>query len=222
MTEEWLRMNRLSIAICIHNEGQYVEDLLERVVQFKRNTKLPVEIVIVDDFSTEEKTIRTFEKYLPYIKLYTHALNNDFATHKNFMNSQCNGEYILNLDADEMVSMALLHWIPELVEMNYDVDAFWLPRRKYCGRIDRCSVQQWGWQLTNLPEFSLPLVQWPDPQMRLYRNAPDIRWVNKVHEQLTGYKNFAAFPFEPDYAIIHHKDIQRQEQQNTLYSQIKK
>lgn len=65
-----------------------------------------------------------------------------------------------------------------------------------------------------------PIVAWPDPQMRIFKNSPDIRWKNKVHEQLTGYKNFTSLPFAADYAIRHFKDIKRQESQNEFYDKI--
>jgi hypothetical protein len=68
-----------------------------------------------------------------------------------------------------------------------------------------------------LIEYKLPVVCWPDPQMRLYKNAPHIRWHRKVHEQLVGFKHYSSLPYEPDYAIIHAKDVERQERQNSFY-----
>jgi hypothetical protein len=70
--------------------------------------------------------------------------------------------------------------------------------------------------MTNLDEFG-PVVNWPDPQMRFYRNVSKIKWERKVHERLAGFEKYSQFPFEPEYAIRHFKTIDRQEVQNNYY-----
>lgn len=62
-----------------------------------------------------------------------------------------------------------------------------------------------------------PIIAWPDYQMRLYKNDPNIKWINNVHEQLIGYKKYGMLPQEPTLAIQHFKDIERQEYQNNFY-----
>ena len=68
--------------------------------------------------------------------------------------------------------------------------------------------------------YNCPLINAPDPQMRIYKRSPEIRWVNKVHERLTGFKRFGAFPMELSYAICHYKKIDRQIAQNEMYEGI--
>ena len=53
--------------------------------------------------------------------------------------------------------------------------------------------------------------------MRIYRRHPDIKWVNKVHEVIEGYKVHGMLPAEEEWALYHPKDIARQEKQNTYY-----
>jgi glycosyltransferase involved in cell wall biosynthesis len=65
--------------------------------------------------------------------------------------------------------------------------------------------------------YYVPVVMWPDYQYRLYKRTPNIKWINKVHERLTGYEQFAVFPQEKSLAIVHHKEIVRQEKQNAFY-----
>ena len=65
-----------------------------------------------------------------------------------------------------------------------------------------------------------PVVNFPDYQWRLYRNKPEIRWVNRVHERLIGFTSYTALPSDPDYCLIHRKEISRQEKQNERYSKI--
>jgi hypothetical protein len=51
----------------------------------------------------------------------------------------------------------------------------------------------------------------------MYKNLPEIKWKNKVHERLEGYKQFAYLPMEEEWAIYHPKTIERQEKQNNYY-----
>lgn len=62
-----------------------------------------------------------------------------------------------------------------------------------------------------------PIIQFPDHQMRLFRNDPKIFWKNKVHEVLTGFSNYSILPQESEYAILHRKTLTRQIAQNDKY-----
>ena len=74
----------------------------------------------------------------------------------------------------------------------------------------------------DLIHYKVPIIMWPDFQMRLYKNNKKIRWVNAVHEVLSGHQSIGALPPDPLYALRHFKDIKRQEQQNELYDKIQK
>ena len=88
---------KISYAVTTHNEWQEIDWLLSLLLDHKDDED---EIVIVDDFS-DKLTQRVFDVYKDDIKFYEHALNSDFSTHKNFMNDQCTGDWIFNIDADE-------------------------------------------------------------------------------------------------------------------------
>ena len=60
-------------------------------------------------------------------------------------------------------------------------------------------------------------VNWPDYQWRIWKNLPEIKWKNKVHEVLEGYSTYAALPAAPKFTLIHPKTISRQEKQNAYY-----
>ena len=80
--------------------------------------------------------------------------------------------------------------------------------------LEQNDVIRWGWQLNNQG-----WVNWPDNQHRIFRNKPEIKWVNKVHEKIVGWKTYADLPSEDDsYALYHIKDIDRQRKQNEFYS----
>lgn len=69
----------------------------------------------------------------------------------------------------------------------------------------------------------VPLVCWPDYQMRLYRNIPNrIKWSGRVHEQISGYRLYGTLPNEYEYVIKHYKNLEKQKAQNSLYEVLMK
>jgi len=57
-------------------------------------------------------------------------------------------------------------------------------------------------------------------QGRIYKNNGSIKWINKVHETLQGYETISYLPEEDVWSIHHHKTIEKQEQQNLLYTSL--
>jgi glycosyltransferase involved in cell wall biosynthesis len=250
--EEYMK---ISFAICTHNEGDYIRSLLNKLTAFVESdiaSGVSYEIVVVDDFSTDQETLDALDLFKDKIVLFEHALNRDYATHKNFLNSCCTGDWIFNLDADEFVTDDFLAFIPHLIDMNPGIEAFWVPRINTVDGLTIKHLQKWGWTLTKLenhrrikvmerdsPEYALlrgfdfiisdedgivtyyePIVSWPDYQIRLYKNDSKIVWTKPVHEQLTGFERFGMLPQDPDLAIRHYKDIDRQTKQNDFYETI--
>jgi glycosyltransferase involved in cell wall biosynthesis len=247
---------KLSIAICTHNEGTILRDSLKRLWDFLKPQMslygFRYEVVIVDD-NSDQDTLEILDHWA-IGEVHQHSLNNDFAAHKNFMNSKCTGDWILNLDADEWLPDDVLYNLTAIIEQNPEVDAYWFPRVNTVHGLTQRHVSKWHWTISTLPGFrsaemldpksdayqllsnwnliieetdgvvtyNQPIVCWPDPQMRLYKNSSDIKWEGKVHERLTGFKHFSAFPYEPEWAIRHEKDITRQEAQNNYYDTLQR
>lgn len=69
-------------------------------------------------------------------------------------------------------------------------------------------------------KYYIPIINWSDKQWRLYRNSPEIRWENKVHEKLVGFKTYTSLPEVVEMTLSHHKTIQKQEKQNNLYNNV--
>jgi hypothetical protein len=63
-----------------------------------------------------------------------------------------------------------------------------------------------------------PIINAPDYQGRVYKS--NLRWINKIHERIDCPKEKIAYLDDEDYAILHYKTIERQEQQNTFYEKI--
>ena len=108
---------KISYSMLVHNETDTLEKLLEFLVKFKQPQD---EIVVLDDYSTEEKTKAILDYYSSAegIILDQRNLLHDFASQKNYLKNMCSSDYSFNLDADEMVSHWFMKDIHEILESN--------------------------------------------------------------------------------------------------------
>lgn len=201
----------ISYAILTHNEGEYIETLLSFLTTNKRSED---EIVIVDDFSDDELTKSILAKYKDQITLQYRIFDGD-ATQKNYLNSLCTKDYILQLDADELVSLEFLNTLPHLLELNNTVDLFIMPRINTVEGLTQEYINKWGWRVNEKG-----WVNFPDWQMRLYRNCDWVKWEGLLHSKIEGYKTFINLPQSELFCILHPKQLDRQIAQNTLYDKI--
>lgn len=89
------------------------------------------------------------------------------------------------------------------------------------------AIENEGQALT-IKDYSLVttslLVNWPDYQVRLYRNDPSVTWVNKVHEILniprSGKRAMMNASICAGVYIMHTKFIEKQRIQNSLYDNL--
>lgn len=148
--------------------------------------------------------------------------NGNFAEYKNQIYQHCKGDWIFFIDADEYPSMVLLESIHSILDAAVDVDAIVIPRVNTVEGIDNEHIAKWKWVETQLivGDRSVDVINFPDYQWRIQRNIESIRWVNKVHEVLTGFTAYARLPSDPDYCLFHPKTIEKQERQNELYSNL--
>ena len=156
---------KISYAITTHNEWQEVDWLLSLLLENKDDED---EIVIVDDYS-DQFMKKVFDVYAYDIKLYEHALDNNFAAHKNFMNDQCTGDWIFNIDADERPHENLIQIIKQLIAANPTVELFWVPRINLVDGITDEHIRLWNWRVNERG-----WINYPDPQQRIYKNAKHI------------------------------------------------
>lgn len=206
--------NKISVsyAILTHNEGQYIDRLLEKIIQWKD----PIdEIIVVDDFSTDALTQEILAKYKDEISLYQNALNGDFAAQKNFLQSKCNNDWIFQIDADELPHDTLISFIKDILATNHALDMLWVPRMNIVNGITEEYIKEQGWTINNRG-----FVNWSDLQGRIYRNSPAIKWEGAVHEKLVGFKQYAFLPENEEWGLWHIKEFDRQKAQNELYKQI--
>ena len=203
---------KISYGITVCNE--FIE--IQRLIAFLLRHKRPQDnIVVLYDEANGDPEIETF--------LRTHSVNGEFAWHKakfeghfadwkNKLSSLCNGDYIFQLDADEIPHENLIASLPDILDHNSAVELYAVPRVNTVTGLTQEHVAKWRW---NVNESGW--VNWPDYQTRIYKNKTDIYWHNRVHEQIIGHTQFGYIPMEEEFALYHPKTIERQEKQNSYY-----
>ena len=207
---------KISYAITVCNEHKEIEKLLTFLFEHKRRED---QVVVQMDMNATEKVIGVCEKFenkpMAEYTLNQFALNKNFAAYKNNLNKSCSGDWIFQIDADEIPNEYLIEALPFILEANEDIEAFWVPRVNTVAGITDEHIAKWGWRVDDMG-----WVNFPDWQMRIYKNDENIYWIKPVHEQLKGYTKFANLPAEEKYALYHPKDIGTQEKQNAFYNTI--
>jgi hypothetical protein len=206
---------KISYAITVCNEFIEIQRLVNFLLQHKRAQD---NIVVLFDEANGDPEVENF--------LRTHSINGEFSWHKgkfdrhfadwkNKLTGFCNGDYIFQIDADEIPSKDLIQTLPELLELNPEMDVFLVPRVNTVEGLTATHVAKWGWRVNEEG-----WVNWPDFQWRIWKNNSEIKWVNKVHERLDGFKTYTMLPDVEYFALYHPKTIEKQEKQNNLYNTI--
>lgn len=202
---------KISYGILTHDEGEYIETLLSFLVNNKRPED---EIVVVDDFSTDELTKSILEKYKDHITLHYREFDGD-ELQRNFLNSKCTGDYILQLDADELLTPTFIGILPEILELNKEVELFIMPRINTVEGLTDEYIKKWNWNVDDRGR-----INFPDWQLRLYKNSDSIKWKGLLHGKITGAKKYTFLDTQDMFCILHHKKLDRQIKQNDLYDKI--
>lgn len=204
---------KLSYAITACNEFLEIQKLIPFLLEHKR---IQDEIVILfDQKNGDLEVLNYLSKFneLPNVQTWRgFEFEGDFSEWKNLLTTYCAGDYIVQLDADELPHKALIDNLPIILESNPDNEVYLVPRINTVEGITKRHVEQWGWRVNDKG-----WVNWPDYQMRIWKKKPEIKWRNKVHEVLEGHKTFSALPAQEEFALYHPKTIERQEKQNEFY-----
>jgi len=203
---------KISYAITVCNEYEEIQKLISTLML---NTNGEDEVIVLFDKKAGTAEVWDYLVGLQsqdLIKAYPKAFKGHFADWKNYLSSLCSGDFIFQIDADEYPNKHLLETLPFILEQNKAIDVILVPRVNTVEGLTQEHITKWGW---NVNEKGW--VNWPDYQWRIYKNTPSVKWVNKVHERLDGFKEYATLPLEESYALYHPKEIERQEKQNAYY-----
>jgi hypothetical protein len=208
---------KISYAITVCNELEEVKRLLDLLLNNKREQD---EIVVLMDATKANdelvSTLRHYEMHnMDHMVVWPGDFEGHFADWKNKLTSYCNGDFIFQIDADEYPHPYFIADLPAIIENNPEVDLYLVPRVNTVDGLTPEHIQKWGWRVDGNG-----WVNWPDWQHRVYRNSPEIKWQNRVHEILAGQKQFTYLPQSEEYALFHPKTIDRQEKQNDYYNKL--
>jgi glycosyltransferase involved in cell wall biosynthesis len=133
-------MNNLSVVIITYNEQYNIGRCIDSVID------IADEIVIIDSFSTDRTKEISGSRGARFI---LHEFEN-YVDQKNFANAQAKFDYILSLDADEVLSEELKESIKQAKE-KFSADGYTMNRlTNYAGKW----VKHCGW--------------YPDKKLRLF------------------------------------------------------
>ena len=207
---------KISYAIPVCNE--HIE--LEKLLDFLENhIQVEDEVVVqCDEGNTTPEVYKVLnsERYSDgfrrQLKVIEFPLNGHFSNFKNNLKENCTGDWIFQIDADELPHEFLITNLKELLKLNTNTEMLLVPRVNTVEGITQEHINKWRW---NVNEKGW--VNWPDYQTRIIQNSPKIKWQNKVHEQIVGISTQGALPTEEEWCLYHPKTIRRQEVQNNFY-----
>ncbi len=205
---------KISYAIPVCNELIEIQRLIGFLLENKRDQD---EIVVLYDTKNGTKEVESFLDHynqLNWFILKKSPFNGHFGNWKNQLTNLCSGDYIYQIDADEMISEYATQNLPLVLNYN-PVDVLLVPRINIVKGLTQKHIEKWRWKVNEKG-----WINFPDFQFRIYKNSPNINWKNKVHEILEGFATISELPLEEPWCLIHDKTIERQEKQNNYYNTI--
>jgi len=124
---------KLSALVITYNEIGYIEKCIESIL-------FADEIIVVDSYSTDG----TYEYLVnhPKVRVIQHPFKN-FTAQKTFTLNQASNDWVLFVDADEVVTPELQNEIKNSIKNNLDHVAYWF-RRKFMFKSEGLRFS--GWQ----------------------------------------------------------------------------
>ncbi len=149
---------KLSVALATYNEENVLPSCLESI------KGLADELIVVDGFSTDQTAGIAKSFGARVIVADNEPI---FHVNKQLAIDECQGEWILQLDADEIITPELKEEIKEIIDKEVPQNAFWLKRKKmFLGKW----IKKGG--------------QYPDPVIRLFKKGRAKLACKSVHEQM--------------------------------------
>ena len=208
---------RISYAIPVCTEHTELKTLLAFLLKhINKNDEI---VVQCDQGNTTPEVYKVLDsfKFSPVgfedpLKIIEFPLKGHFSNFKNNLKNHCTGDWIFQIDADELPHESLITNLKALLEVNTTTEMLLVPRINTVKGLTQEHINKWRW---NINEKGW--VNWPDYQTRIIQNSQKIKWQNKVHEQIVGISTKGALPMEEEWCLYHPKTIEKQEVQNKLY-----
>jgi glycosyltransferase involved in cell wall biosynthesis len=141
----------ISVAITVCDEHKELETLLDYLQERALSPDYEIIVQIDEQNHTPEVLHAIIDRG---IKHHFFPLNKDFAAYKNELIKHCSGEYIFQVDADEIPNTELLTMLPSILEANPDVDVYLVPRINTVNGITEEHIQKWRWRVDKLENYT--------------------------------------------------------------------
>ena len=111
-------MPKVSVIIPCFNQGLYLDEAVESVLA---QTFQDFEILVVDDGSTDEATIKMLKDYARPKTRVIHTDNQGLSMARNNGILEARGDYILPLDADDKIGPGYLEEAVRILDQHRDI-----------------------------------------------------------------------------------------------------
>ena len=175
-------MKTLSVTLLVRNDETNTKKCLDSV------KSLADEIIVAVDDKTTDRTLEVAKKYTPQAFLVPHYDN--FHINKQRANEKATSDWVLQLDADEIVTPELKKEIKDLLAgKSFGYDSWVSPIKRLLGRrVSPLSAPAAAYYLTRKNFFLGRQLkhagQYPDPVIRLFQRGKAYLPAKDVHEQM--------------------------------------
>ena len=192
---------KITYTIQVCNESRELFSLLNFLCKIK-DLEDTVHVV-VDSLHTTEKVKLVTEYFKEFIKIYERPFDT-FYQNMLFHKKNADGDYIFHIDADEMPQELLIKNIKNIInDSKADIIA-----------IPRINIHPGATaEFTNKMKFNVNeagFINWPDYQLRDYRNCEKVQWTDELHVKLIGGTT-VGIQAHTNVALWHIKSIEKQE-----------
>jgi glycosyltransferase involved in cell wall biosynthesis len=182
----------LSVCLIVKNEEKYLSDCLKSVQPIAK------EIVIVDTGSSDRtKEIALFFR----AHVYDFVWEEDFSKARNFSLAKAHGDWILVMDADELISSNDYDKLQQILNASQgQVIAYRIQTRNYTYQANTVGFR------FNRDEYKEEAgVGWyPSEKVRLFPNDPRIQFEYPVHELVEPSLKKCHIPIQECPIAVHH------------------
>ena len=190
---------KISAVMIVKDEAEFIEKCIKSIYEY-------VDEIVVVDTGSKDRTKEIVEKFkycLPdqkvwdKVQLYDFEWCDDFSAARNFANEKATGDWLLSVDADEVITG--LRNIRD--KLNHPYQGIRINTRNYTDK-----TTSTGW-IPNIGEYEQEVYSgwFPSEKVRLWRNDPRVKFEFPVHEVVENSIYFLGYSIITDYSIqVHH------------------